>query len=247
VSSVDPRWFESFFEADEWLLIAESRDPERTELEVEFVTSQIRPAGRVLDVPCGTGRVAVPLAERGFDVAGLDISESALSVARAAGPGLDFRQGDMRVLPWPDNSFDAVLNLWTSFGYFETQAEDERVLAEFARVLVPGGVLVLDTVNQAALVRGFRQQAWQELGDGTVVLQEHAYDLVTGRSQATWTFLRRDERRELSFDHRLYTTAEYVELLKRAGLEVTAFFGSADGSELTWDTWRQIIVARVEA
>ena len=186
----------------------------------------------------------MPLAERGFDVAGLDISEAVLAVARAAGPGLDLRQGDMRELPWPDDSFDAVLNLWTAFGYFETQEEDERVLAEIARVLSPGGVFVLDTVNQAALIRGFRPQAWDDLGDGIVLLQEHRYDLITGRSQATWTFLRGDERTELSFDHRLYTTPEYVELLRRAGLEATAFFGAADGSELTWDTWRQIIVAR---
>ena len=103
------------------------------------------------------------------------------------------------------------------FGYFETQEEDERVLAEVARVLVPGGVFVLDTVNQAALLRGFRPQAWDELDDGVVLLQEHAYDLITGRSQATWTFLRDGERKELSFEHRLYTTPEYVELLRRAG------------------------------
>jgi SAM-dependent methyltransferase len=244
VSGVDPRWYESFFEVDEWVLLAKSRDPERTELEVDFVSSQIRPAGRVLDVPCGTGRIAVPLSERGFTVAGLDISEAVLSVARSAGPGLDFRQGDMRELPWGDGSFDAVLNLWTAFGYFETREEDERVLAEVARVLVPGGVFVLDTVNQAALLRGFRPQAWEELADGTVLLQEHNYDLITGRSSATWTFLRGGQRTVLSFDHRLYTTPEYVELLRRAGLEVTAFFGAADGSELTWDTWRQIIVAR---
>jgi SAM-dependent methyltransferase len=241
--TVDPRWYESFFEADEWVLLATTRDAERTELEVDFVASQIRPAGRVLDVPCGTGRVAVPLAERGFTVAGLDISEAVLAVARGAGPAIDFRQGDMRELPWPDESFDAVLNLWTAFGYFETQAEDERVLSEIARVLVPGGVFVLDTVNQAALVRGFRPQAWDELEDGTVLLQQHRYDLITGRSQALWTFLQEGRRRELSFDHRLYTTPEYVELLRRAWLEATAFFGAADGSELTWDTWRQIVVA----
>jgi len=244
VSGVDPRWFESFFEADEWGLLAESRDPEQTELEVDFCASQIRPSGRVLDLPCGTGRIAVPLSQPGFDVAGLDISEAVLAVARRAAPELDLRQGDMRELPWPDGSFDAVLNLWTAFGYFETQEDDERVLAEVARVLRPGGVFVLDTVNQAALLRGFRPQAWDELADGTVLLQEHAYDVITGCSLAGWTFLRGRNRTELSFEHRLYARPEYVGLLRRAGLEPTAFFGSADGSELTWDTWRQLIVAR---
>jgi SAM-dependent methyltransferase len=197
----------------------------------------------VLDVPCGTGRIAVPLAERGFTVAGLDISGTVLARAREDGPGLDFRQGDMRELPWADGSFDAVLNFWTAFGYFESQDEDERVLAEFARVLGPGGVFVLDTVNQLALIRGFRPQAFEEV-EGVLVLQEHTYDQVTGRSRARWTFLRDGQRSELSFEHRLYTTPEYVAMLGRAGFEPSAFYGGFDGAELGWDTWRQIIVAR---
>jgi SAM-dependent methyltransferase len=245
IDAVDPQWFETFFEADDWLLVANSRDPERTQAEVDFVASQISAGARVLDVPCGTGRIAVPLAERGFTVAGLDISEAVLARAREAGPGLDFRQGDMRQLPWGDGSFDALLNLWTAFGYFETQEEDERALAEFARVLAPGGTLVLDTVNQTALVRGFRPQAFEEV-DGVLFLQEHAYDLVTGRSRAKWTFVRDGRRSELSFEHRLYTTPEYVAMLERAGFDASAFYGGFDGAELGWDTWRQIIVARRE-
>ena len=245
MDDVDPRWFESFFESGDWLLVSTLRDSERTNLEVEFIASQLPEGARVLDVPCGTGRHAVALAERGFAVAGLDISNAVLARAREASPDLDLRHGDMRALPWPDDSFDAVLNLWTSFGYFETQAEDEGVLAEFARVLAHGGVLILDTINQTAFVRGFRRQAFDEL-DGVLYLQEHDYDLVTGRSRARWTFVRDEKRSELSFDHRLYTTPEYVVMLRRAGLRPEAFYGGFDGVELGWDSWRQIIVARRE-
>jgi SAM-dependent methyltransferase len=244
--TVDPHWYESFFEEDDWLLMATSRDPERTAAEAGFCASHLPPGGRVLDVPCGTGRHAELLAAQGFTVAGLDISERVLEVARAAVPGADFRQGDMRELPWGDASFDGLINLWTAFGYFETEAENERVMTEFARVLAPGGVLVLDTVNQAALLRGFREQTWSELED-TLMLARHEYDNITGRSQAFWTFVRDGARSELSFDHRLYTTPEYVEMMRRNGLEATAFFGGFDGAELGWDTWRQIIVARRQA
>lgn len=243
IDGVDPHWFEHIFEGDDWLLVARARDPERTKQEVEFVASRIPERGRVLDVPCGTGRHAAALAERGYTVAGLDISEAALAEARRVGPSLDLRRGDMRELPWPDESFDAVLNLWTAFGYFETQDEDERVLAEFARVLAPGGVLILDTVNQVALARGFRPQAFEEI-EGVLFLQEHAYDIVKGRSQARWTFLRGGARTELAFDHRVYTTPEYLGMLRRAGFEPVAFYGGFDGAELGFDTWRQIIVAR---
>jgi SAM-dependent methyltransferase len=152
----------------------------------------------------------------------------------------------MRELPWPDASFDGLINLWTAFGYFETQEENERVMREFARVLAPGGVLVLDTVNQPALLRGFREKSWRELDD-TLLLERHEYDQVTGRSRAFWTFVRDGSRAELSFEHRLYTTPEYVEMMRRYGLEPTGFFGGFDGSELTWDTWRQIIVAGRQA
>jgi 2-polyprenyl-3-methyl-5-hydroxy-6-metoxy-1,4-benzoquinol methylase len=104
-------WFETFFETDEWLLLDTTVDPERIESETAFVAEQLPPGGRVLDPACGTGRIAVPLAERGFDVAGLDISRRALEVAREQAPQLDLRHGDLRELPWPDASFDAVINL----------------------------------------------------------------------------------------------------------------------------------------
>src|SRR5205823_4132527 len=110
----DSNWYESFFEGEDWLLLATTRDPERTALEAEFCASQIAAGARVLDVPCGTGRHSTLLAERGYAIAGLDISERVLGVAREALPGGDFRQGDMRELPWPDGSFGGVINLWTA-------------------------------------------------------------------------------------------------------------------------------------
>lgn len=244
--TVDPRWYESIFEGDEWLLLASTLPPERTQLEADFCASHLPPGGKILDVPCGTARHAELLAAQGFTVAGLDISNRVLEVARTAVPGADFRHGDMRELPWDDASFDGLINVWTAFGYFETEAENERVMTEFARVLAPGGVLILDTVNQAALLRGFREQAWREL-EGTLMLERHEYDTITGRSQAFWTFVRDGARSELSFDHRVYTTPEYVEMMRRNGLEPTAFFGGFDGIELGWDTWRQIIVAQRQA
>jgi SAM-dependent methyltransferase len=240
--SVDPRWFESFFDTDEWLQLATTRDPAKTEEEVAFLLEHLPGSGHVLDLACGTGRISIPLAQRGYDVAGLDLSSRVLEVARVEAPELDFRQGDMRELPWADGAFDAVVNRWTAFGYFETQAEDERVLAEVVRVLRPGGILVLDTANQLALVRGFQHQSWHELPDGTLMLENRTYEIATGRSQAHWTFVKGDSRRELAFEHRLYTPGEYRELLQRAGFTDLRIFGNY--GEPTLDTFRLQIVAR---
>jgi SAM-dependent methyltransferase len=239
-------WFEHFFETPEWLLLATSVDPERIEREVSFLAEQLPAGGAVLDLACGTGRIAVPLAARGYTIAGLDISHAALEIAREQGPELDFRQGDMRELPWPDAAFDAVINMWTAFGYFPTQEEDERVLAEVARVLKPGGVFLIDTVNAAALHRVLRPNEWQELEDGTLMLERRELDLPSGRIHANWRFVRRDgSSTELSFDHRLYSAAEYATLFRRAGLEPVRWCGGFDGSELTLDTWRLIAVAQL--
>jgi SAM-dependent methyltransferase len=242
--TVDPSWYESFFETDEWLLLATTRDPERTEREVSFLAEQLPAGGRVLDLACGTGRITVPLAARGFDVAGLDISHRALDVARAAAPDLDLRQGDMRELPWPDGSFDAVINTWTAFGYFPTEDEDVRALSEIARVLRPGGLFLIETVNMVALLRNYQPKSWQQLEDGTLMLEQREVDLPSGRVQAHWTFIAKDgSRRELSFDHRLYSPVEYAQLFRRAGLAPARWLGDLDGSELGFDSWRLIAVA----
>ncbi len=241
---VDPRWYETFFETDEWLLLAQARNPAQTDAEVAFLAEQLPAGGRVLDLACGTGRVAVPLARRGFVVAGLDISGRALDVARTEAPDLEFRQGDMRRLPWPDASFDGVINIWTAFGYYQEQPDDEQALAEVARVLRPGGVFVLDTVNLSGLHRKFQPEGWSELDDGTLMLERRAYDPVSGRSRAHWTFVHGNgARRELAFDHRLYSPVEYAQLLDGAGLAPVRWFGGFDGSELTLDAWRLIVCA----
>jgi SAM-dependent methyltransferase len=243
--SVEPDWFESFFETDEWLLLATTRDVERADREVEFLTGQLPAGGRILDLACGTGRIAAPLAKRGFEVAGLDISERALAVARDEAPELDLRHGDMRELPWEEATFDGVINLWTAFGYFETQSHDERVLAEIARVLRPGGMFLIDTVNPIGLMRIYRPVGWQEAAAGVLFLERRVYDPVTGRAQADWLFVHPDGRRvKRSFDHRLYTAPELGDMLRRAGLEPVQWFGGFDGSELSIDSFRLIVLSR---
>ena len=100
---------------------------------------------RILDVPCGQGRHAHLFAEAGYKVDGLDYSEPLLKIARKRGTGanLKYSQGDMRALPsrWTSR-FDGVVNLFTSFGFFTNPGDDAKVIAEFARVLKPGGILL---------------------------------------------------------------------------------------------------------
>ncbi len=137
----DPDWFESFFGADYFEIYRDFFTPEATAADVDGIVSRLglQAGARVLDLACGHGRHAIPLAERGFRVTGYDLSEAMLERARtdAIARGIEVRwmRGDMRALPF-DTEFDAVINVFTAFGYFADPAEDLEVLRRVRRALV---------------------------------------------------------------------------------------------------------------
>jgi SAM-dependent methyltransferase len=216
---------------------------ERTAAEVNGVVGLLglAPVARLLDLCCGHGRHAVPLAQLGYRVTGLDLSRTLLARAAAAageqGQRVGLVEADMRRLPFADGSFDAVLNLFHAFGYLEDEAQDELVLAEVARVLAPGGRFLQEVANREALVRGWHDSEIARHDDGLIVLQERTLDLRTSRDVVRYTLLDTDGRRatrEASI--RLYTLTELETMLGRAGLELLAVFGDLDGGPLELDS-----------
>ena len=216
---------------------------ERTAAEVNGVVGLLglAPGARLLDLCCGHGRHAVPLAQLGYRVTGLDLSRTLLARAAAAageqGQRVGLVEADMRRLPFADGSFDAVLNLFHAFGYLEDEAQDELVLAEVARVLAPGGRFLQEVANREALVRGWHDSEIARHDDGLIVLQERTLDLRTSRDVVRYTLLDTDGRRatrEASI--RLYTLTELETMLGRAGLELLAVFGDLDGGPLELDS-----------
>jgi SAM-dependent methyltransferase len=141
------------FDDDYLYFYADILGDERSDADAETVARllSLRPGVRVLDVPCGDGRIAGRLARRGCEVVGIDSSEHFLALGRERYPEVEFARGDMRRLPY-EAEFDAVVNWFTSFGYFDADGNDS-VLAGFARALLPGGRLVLELHNPARLAR----------------------------------------------------------------------------------------------
>ncbi|MGZ5314127.1 MAG: class I SAM-dependent methyltransferase [Solirubrobacterales bacterium] len=203
--------------------------------------------GDVLDVPCGFGRHAVPLARAGYRVVGVDRSEALLEEARRrAGderPRPELVAADYRELPQKNESFDAAVNLFTSLGYLGAE-EDVRVLAEIRRVLRPGGRLVIETTHRDLLVRDDRDQVWQGLGAGRLLLEQHAFDAASGVVQTTQTIIEGSGGRESrTYSVRVYAATELVAMLGRAGFAQVRCLGGFDGAPFTPAT-RLVIVAQ---
>ncbi|MHB1862355.1 MAG: methyltransferase domain-containing protein [Gemmatimonadaceae bacterium] len=202
---------------------------------------------RLLDVPCGQGRHAHPLAEAGFRVDGLDYSRTLLRHARArgTGPSLRYHQGDMRRLPtrWTAR-FDAVVNLFTSFGFFIDPADDARTLHEFARMLKPGGTLLWHGGSRDGVMARFLTRDWWRTADGTLVAQERSFDSLSGvlTVVSTWYGPRGTGEREHRI--RLYTPSALAALMADAGLVVEESYDGWTDRPLTRRSTEMLLVAR---
>ena len=239
--------FDVVFDPEDYLYFyAASLTPERTAREVALVRALLglRPGDEVLDLACGHGRLAIPLAEMGIRVTGLDRSEGFLRRARdeaaRRGVAVDFVLGDMRRLPWRDR-FDAVYNVFTSFGYF-SDADNQRVLEEVARALRPGGRFLLETQNRDALLGSLVPFNVVERGDDFLI-DAHHYDPVRGRIYTRRAMVRDGRVRRGQFFVRLYTPPELAAMLRRAGLELEGFYDET-GAPLGPRSRRIVVVAR---
>jgi SAM-dependent methyltransferase len=201
----------------------------------------------VLDLCCGHGRHSVALARRGFDVTGLDLSSYHIDLARRAaaeaGVQLTLIHDDMRNLP-VDPLFDAVISIFSSFGYLESDEEDAAVIARIGAALKPGGKFLVDVNNMLATLRGFAPSTVTRQDDGTLLIEERRYDILAGRIDSVWTRVSPDGARHQADIHfRMYTPAEHRRMLEAAGMRIIATYGNFDGSPLTLDSRRMILVA----
>lgn len=242
-------WYERMFEdLGEDVDLVFAGQLQRTGAQVEFAARALRlpPGAHVLDVACGAGRHAIELARRGYQVTGLDLSPALLRVAgqraERAGTPVAWIEADMRAVP-ATADYDAALNLFSSWGYFESDAEDARVLKSVAGALKPGGRFLLELSHQPWILRHFEPRGWHEAG-GIVVMEQRTLDLMAGRMAVEMTILYPDGRRQTwPYDQRLYTAPEVVRMLGEAALEVIEVFGGYDGAPLALDSPRLIVLS----
>jgi len=203
----------------------------------------LSPPARILDLPCGFGRHSIELARRGFAVTGVDLHEPFLAEARAAAPSIEWIRADMREFIRP-GAFDAVLNLFTSFGYFEDSEDDRRVARNALESLKPGGAFVIEMKGKEVLAAKYEERRWDELDDGSRLIVLHTVEDGWRGVRTEWTLLKGDERREGHFRTRLYAGTELERLLLETGFADVKLFGSLDGQSYGPGAPRLVSVAR---
>jgi SAM-dependent methyltransferase len=238
-------WYKDWF-GEDYLELYAHRDAGEADRHVDFVERHLAGGERpraVLDLACGGGRHTAALRRRGYRALGVDLSLTLLAVA----PRVPCVAGDMRRLPFCDESFDWILNFFTSFGYFERERENFRVLEEIVRVLTPGGRFLIDFLNRERVLADLKTHEVQEV-KGRRVEIERWYDEETRRinkrmhlagpadgsgGSDTETYLE---------SVRAYSRDEVTIGLRWAGLRVDAVFGDFSGVPFDRDSERLILV-----
>jgi len=239
----DRDWYRRTFDEYYPLLYAHRDQREARALLAHLADLASLEGGRVLDLGCGAGRYLRALLARRVEPIGLDLSSPLLQRARAELPDVPLVRADMRCVPFRSASFRWVLLMFTSFGYFLTREEDARVLEEVARLLEPGGHLVLDYINTPYLrrhlvprstrrVHGVRVRDWRWVDPGGEFLRKMTWVGPMGDG-AMRTYVER---------LRLYEPAQISELLALHGLQVVARLGDYQGHEFQSGTSPRLLV-----
>ena len=221
-------WWEELFNDDFIRTMAKITDAQ-IGAEVDFIEESLGldKGAMVLDLACGTGRHAIELTRRGYEVVGFDLSLSML--AKAADEAqerqqkLNFVQGDMREMTF-EETFDGVYCWSTSFGFFEEE-KNAAVIANVRRALKPGGQVLLDVVNRDFVAQQSPSLVWFE-GDGCVCMDDMIIDWITSRMKVKRTMMMDDGRsREIEYSIRLYALHELGKLLHENGFRVVQVSG----------------------
>lgn len=234
-------WYECWFNTKYYHVLYKNRDEAEAHRFIDNLLGviQLPEHGRVLDLACGAGRHAIYLNELGYDVVGIDLSEESIKMARKSrNETLDFYVHDMRDLYW-DNYFDCIFNLFTSFGYFEDDADHERTIVSVASSLKYGGKFVLDFLNSKREIENLVLEE-KKVVDGVSFHIYRRYE--EGRILKRVEIINGDDQQVYEEKVRAFTQEELIEMIKSAGMRVEQVYGNYQLDSFNEDTSTRLII-----
>lgn len=244
--SSKPEWYEELFTL--WRPFFDNVSPETTEDQVKAIIRYLglKKGQSFLDCPCGIGRISLPLAERGIQVTGVDITTSYLEELETKmllrDLPITLHKRDMRKITFR-NQFDAAGNIWTSLGYFADDKDDREVLKRIFRALKPGGKFLLHIINRDWIIRHFSPSGWEKTA-GTRYFERRQFDFTSSRNRSRLTFYGKGKRREISMSIRMYSCHELLNVLSSIGFSEIECYGGYKREPLTMDDRIMWFVAR---
>ena len=207
---------------------------------------QIKHGATILDLCCGIGRHSLEFARRGFNITGVDRTDPYLDKAKKQAITedlhIEFVTEDMRKF-CREAAFDVVINMFTSFGYFEDADDDRRVVENVYRSLKSGGKLLVEVMGKELVARDFRERDWNEF-NGFIILEDRKLLNNWEKIESRWIILKDDQRIEHKFVLRLYSAVELTSLLKQCGFSDVKVYGSLEGIDYDHKAKRLVALAR---
>lgn len=217
-------WYESWFDSPYYHILYKDRDMKEAEEFIDQLISRLHlpTASKFLDMGCGKGRHSLYLHKKGHRITGIDLSKENINYCKQYEiDGLEFFEHDMRRI-FRTNYFDAVVNLFTSFGYFSQQHENELPILAAAKALNKGGYLVVDFFNAHSVLNLLPQKMTKEVnGIKFNICKKVENDFITKNIQFE------DKGKEYSFKEevRVLLLEDFHQFYMHAGLEIISIYG----------------------
>lgn len=244
LSTGSKEWFETWFDSPYYHILYQHRDEKEAEFFLDNLISKLQVPlhSRVLDVGCGKGRHSIFLNKRGLDVTGFDLSAESIAYDKQfENDSLEFYRHDMRQV-FRVNYFDLVLNLFSSFGYFDTIHDSIRCMQANSTALKKNGIIVLDYFNAEKVRSQGKQEHEIKLGGINFQIRK----IIEGNKiKKEINF--NDKGKSFHFEEQVWLFSErmFEEIFHKSGLEITAQYGNYNLDNFNIkDSDRLILVAK---
>ena len=218
-------WYKNWFDSEFYHLLYKNRDEQEAEQFIDAITEflKLKPGMKILDLPCGKGRHAVYFAKKGYKVYAADLSCNSIQHAKSMEHDhLHFSVHDM-LDEFPEKNFDAIFNLFTSFGYFENESDDIKILSNFKSSLKPNGFLIIDFLNPDDVLKNLVEISEFNEGDIKFTISK---TVKNGFVEKKVTFSCEKEEHEFHEKVKLLSLDDFSRLLNATGLQIFHTFGS---------------------